>query len=790
MSQVYKNVSSDMTSSPFHFAADTERPISDHPGLINYFSEYTGIWRHGHLPGFTLTLHAQDGTGRIEIVDDLTGEIPLPPNPFGEDEKIFAGWSYTAEGEIITTPTILIEKNTSLFACWRERDKYFLTYDLMGGSGGPEPQEKIEKIPLIISSIIPTFTENTFLGWSTSPFSQEVSYKPGDKYNIDGNSILYAVWSHNTYKITFYSNGGYGSMPAVSGVYGIYYLPECKYGPPKGKTFAGWSYESYGFPIASREIFVERNTKLYAIWVQGDFVVTYDLEGGTPAIAYQIKKKGIDLKLSSVIPTKEGYTFKGWCIDDSGIPDFQPGDTYNIDQSVCLIAVWEPNGYLIKYDANGGTNPPATQTKTPGVPITITTKEPTRYGYLFLGWALYKTGSVAYHPGDIYSEDKDLNLFAVWKELRFKVYYDSNGGSGEMEPADVGVGMFVLPPCTFTPPTGSYFLGWSEKPDSLIIIKSVEVTTSDRTVYAVWKSVTNYTITYDANGGIGAPEPQKKEAKKPITLSSKIPVFEHHVFQGWSDSPTGAVLYRPGDTYSLDANITLYAIWRWEQFTLTFDANGGTGSEMMPPVIMNYGKNSIPGSKFIPPKDNRFAGWSLSPTDINLITEVFMDGNKTVYAIWTDQTKFLITYDLNGAPESEEKLYPPQYKQYLYPLKLSNRIPNYSEDRKESEKWLFLGWEDSNGKRYNPSSYYHKEMDTPMTAQWHEIIYYPVIFLPNGGDGYMEPLDTFGMITLPDCAYTPPAGTEFIGWALGPYDDLLPEKIKIASKVVLYAIYE
>ena len=80
------------------------------------------------------------------------------------------------------------------------------------------------------------------------------------------------------------------------------------------------------------------------------------------------------------------------------------------------------------------------------------------------------------------------------------------------------------------------------------------------TVYCVWR-LNTYAVTYNANGGSGAPEPQTKEYGVNLTLSSTVPTRTNYTFLGWATSSTGEVVYQPGGTYTANEAVTLYAIW-------------------------------------------------------------------------------------------------------------------------------------------------------------------------------------------------------------------------------------
>ncbi len=106
----------------------------------------------------------------------------------------------------------------------------------------------------------------------------------------------------------------------------------------------------------------------------------------------------------------------------------KPG-TYNCNGDTCskfvgyMVADYqieynECDAYTIRYDANGGENAPASQTKNEGETIRLSTQKPTRDGYTFLGWSTNKNATSkdsTYDPGSSYSKDANLTLYAVWQ---------------------------------------------------------------------------------------------------------------------------------------------------------------------------------------------------------------------------------------------------------------------------------------------------------------------------------------------------------------------------------------
>lgn len=145
------------------------------------------------------------------------------------------------------------------------------------------------------------------------------------------------------------------------------------------------------------------------------YTVSYNANGGSGAPGSQTKTYGVALTLSSTKPTRTNYDFVKWNTktDGSGT-SYNSGASYTANAAVTLYAVWKLAGHNITFNANGGTGAPATIFKNANATITIPTKVPVRSGYDFLGWATSAEGAAVYQPGDSYSTNATLNLYAVW----------------------------------------------------------------------------------------------------------------------------------------------------------------------------------------------------------------------------------------------------------------------------------------------------------------------------------------------------------------------------------------
>lgn len=86
--------------------------------------------------------------------------------------------------------------------------------------------------------------------------------------------------------------------------------------------------------------------------------------------------------------------------------------------------------------------------------------------------------------------------------------------------------------------------------------------TSEATATVTMPVKPSWTVSYDANGGFGAPGSQTKWASETLTLSSTRPTRTGYTFQGWATSASGAASYQPGGSYATDAALALHAVWR------------------------------------------------------------------------------------------------------------------------------------------------------------------------------------------------------------------------------------
>ena len=150
-------------------------------------------------------------------------------------------------------------------------------------------------------------------------------------------------------------------------------------------------------------------------------------------------------------------------------------------------------------------------------------------------------------------------------------------------------------------------------------------------------AITSHTLTYNANGGTGAPGKQTKWYGSTIKISTVKPTRTGYTFQGWGlSADTTTIRYNPGDTFGSDTDTTLYAVWKADTYTVSYDANGGTGAPGN--QTKTYGVNLTLSSTKPTRTNYTFKGWgtSAASTTVAYASGASYTANAAImlYAIW------------------------------------------------------------------------------------------------------------------------------------------------------------
>ena len=410
-------------------------------------------------------------------------------------------------------------------------------------------------------------------------------YKPGDTVPADVSMLSIT----GDYEV-IYLPGTYGTGSAVTDMKphnNILTLRGALF-TRAGYTQVGWSTVDGGEKVYGFEDIYTKNEALtlYPVWNTNKYTITFDTNGGSE-IAPITQDYGTEITTPDN-PTRKGYTFKGW---DKEIPKTMPAE------NITLKAQWEINQYTITFDTNGGSEiAPITQDY--GTEITAP-DNPTRKGYTFKGWdkEIPKT-----MPAE------NITLKAQWEINQYTITFDTNGGS-EIAPITQDYGTEITAPDNPTR-KGYTFKGWDKEIPKTMPAENI-------TLKAQWE-INQYTITFDTNGGSEI-APITQDYGTEITAPDK-PTRKGYTFKGWDKEIPKTM---PAE------NITLKAQWEINQYTITFDTNGG--SEIAP-ITQDYGTEITAPDKPTR-KGYTFKGWDKE------IPKTMPAENITITARWKDTEK-------------------------------------------------------------------------------------------------------------------------------------------------------
>ena len=490
-----------------------------------------------------------------------------------------------------------------------------LDYDTNGGTETFEVQICYldfgdDYCTVTIPSTAPTRDNYHFLGWATSASATTAAYQPGSDINLSVSQTLYAIWAP-IYTLSYDSNGG-STAPASQTCYG-------------NSTNGGCS-----------------------------------------------------INISSAELTQEGYDFLGWADSATATSAaYSAGGNITLNGNKTIYAVWGllTTDVSLSFDVNGGQGSVAAQTCTissiqPTCGVTIPNTTPTRNGYNFLGWANSATAtSATYSAGTTINLNGDRTIYAVWELITTNVSlsFNVNGGQGSVATQNCVISV-EQPTCSVTIPSttptrnGYNFLGWADSTTATSAAYSAGNSinlSANRTIYAVWELVTtNVSLSFDVNGGQGSVAAQScvisvEQPTCSVTIPNTTPTKSGYHFLGWSNSATATTaVYQNGNTISLSANKTVYAIWA-PIYTLNYGSNGGSTA----PASQTCHGNSTTGgcsvtiSSTTLTKDNYyFLGWATSASATSASYQpggtITLSANQTLYAIWAPV--YTLSYDSNG----------------------------------------------------------------------------------------------------------------------------------------------
>lgn len=249
-------------------------------------------------------------------------------------------------------------------------------------------------------------------------------------------------------------------------------------------------------------------------------------------------------------------------------------------------------------------------------------------------------------------------------------------------------------------------------------IKNCENSSGQVTASTVWNDI-SVTVSYNANGGTVSPASAKAEYGKTVTLPT--PSKSGYTCLGWSSSASASsAAYACGASYTVNANITLYAVWKANSYTVSFNANGGSCSTSSKQVAYNSAYGTLP----TPTRTGyTFNGWYTEAnggTKISADTKVTVTADQTLYAQWTINT-YTVSFNANGGSVSPDSAKAEYGKTVTLPTPTRN-------------EYNCLGWAESRTAKeakFACGAVYTVNANSTLYAVWSKNLGIPVVTASN-----------------------------------------------------------
>jgi uncharacterized repeat protein (TIGR02543 family) len=305
--------------------------------------------------------------------------------------------------------------------------------------------------------------------------------------------------------------------------------------------------------------------------------------------------------------------------------------------------------------------------------------EPKKTGYEFDGWY---SGSTKFEFNTPVTSD--LYLTAKWAQT-FTLTYHVNGGSGNPPaPEQIRGGeSATIKPIGSISRAGCTCLGWGDNQKTYNGGDKLTIT-GNTILYAVWQATVTFS---DPEGGTqSSPIKVIVDGKTPVGTLPTPSRGSNYTFAGWFNGNSQIL-----GTSKIDASMTVTARWTMNKYTVTLNANGGSGGQQS--VQVNAGANfsSVENSIIKPTwTGHTFTGWSTlknSPSTVGVINS----NGITVYAQW-QPIKCTVTFTSQD----------PKFSPKTMTVNYGDKIPNpgigqgnywYGTDaNNESNGCIYEGW--------------------------------------------------------------------------------------------------
>ncbi|MEE1012476.1 MAG: InlB B-repeat-containing protein [Acutalibacteraceae bacterium] len=604
-----------------------------------------------------------------DVVFDSPITVPSAPARNGYE---FLGWAESADSNATVVPGTMNTEGKTYYAVWKatiwDYKVEFYYMDTNGNYGAAAEGETITAQGNVASEV--SYNPAAKTGFTVDTAASTLS----GTVTVDPVLTLKVYYSRNQYSVYTTVDGTrteagkfyYGADVSVADA------------PAKeGYTFTGWT-PAVETPMPAQD---QELTAVYAVIA---YPVTFYKDATKAETVYSGNVNyGTALGGLAFDPAMDGYTFMGWAYEGTDTILNLANEKVPVG-GVSLVGIWEIESYTVNFRANNGKYADGTDLKSTTVTFgeaVVAPEEPTRTGYTFNGWnpalpsAIADGSAVRNHTAqwtpesyivkfvidgnvieqpytfgdDIYAPDetetvKEGYTFKYWMdadgnqveipavmedigengaEVVYTAYFEINSygatwknedGSVYEGPVSYNYGADVNKPAVDPSKTGWTFKGWKAADGTLYdAATAVPAMGTADVAYTAYFEINEYTITFDTDGG-SAVAPITQNYATAVTAPA-APSKTGYTFAGWDNLPATM----PAE------NVTVKALWTINQYTITFDVDGGTE---VAPITQDY--NTAVTAPADPTKTGyTFTGWAPS------VPATMPAENVTVKAQWT-----------------------------------------------------------------------------------------------------------------------------------------------------------
>lgn len=353
------------------------------------------------------------------------------------------------------------------------------------------------------------------------------------------------------------------------------------------------------------------DTTYTAAWTANTYTVQYLPNGGTGEMAAQTFTYDAEQALTANAFTRAGYDFRGWNTSASGssVQYTDGAAVKNLSAEnnavVKLYAVWAGQRVQVTVNRNDGSEP-TVRTGVVGYNYNYIYEngsarynqipDPTRTGYIFLGWFDAPEGGTEITNQTKFADATPVTLYAHWQE-GITVHFDGNGYKGTISDKTVrkdAVGKNLPYLSEYSYPANKALDGWyTAKEGGERVTQDTVFTEPEITLYAHWRDYqyqVEFNVRYSDKSSVTG---EMATVAVPFGVDYQLPACtfqrEGYKFAGWSESSYGTTVttVKYADQATIHRNFEdddwgegsedneiykLYAVWTKDAFGIAFDA--------------------------------------------------------------------------------------------------------------------------------------------------------------------------------------------------------------------------